>query len=267
MAYTYRVYGVNDVDNAANEFYRLSGSAPTFSQSAATRQARAQADNYAQQYRDTVNGGYKSAYQNSIDSLARRYTGNKFGWEPSTSAEYQNMGDRYRREAENAQENAAGAYSANTGGYSNSYAQAAGQRAYDQTMKGMTSQIPTLKQNAMNAWSRDQQNTLDQISLMRGLDDQQYQRYRDKVQDNYDFMTYYENKYGTSAGLDMSAFQQELTRWQAQMGAAQGNLANIRQLAEQQYEHNTLSADAQAGINSNRAQTDAYYNYLMSRVR
>ena len=70
-------------------------------------------------------------------------------------------------------------------------------------------------------------------------------------------MTYYENKYSTSKGLDMSEFQNELAKWQSQMSAASSNLANIRSLAEQQYEHNTLSADTQASINSSQAQNNA----------
>ena len=134
-------------------------------------------------------------------------------------------------------------------------------------MDELQEKIPTLKQSAYESWSQEQENTLNKIGVMQGLDDTQYQRYRDNVQDNYDFMTYYENKYSTSKGLDMSEFQNELAKWQSQMSAASSNLANIRSLAEQQYEHNTLSADTQASINSSQAQNQAYYDYLYSKIK
>ena len=85
--------------------------------------------------------------------------------------------------------------------------------------------------------------------------------------DNYDFMTYYENKYSTSKGLDMSAFQQELANWQARLSAAQSNLSDIRSLAESQYEHSTVSADTRASLDQQAAQNNAYYNYLYSRIK
>mgnify|MGYP000452907899 FL=1 len=51
------------------------------------------------------------------------------------------------------------------------------------------------------------------------------------------------------------------------MSAAQSNLSDIRSLAEAQYEHNTLSADTRSSIDSQRRQSDAYYNYLNSQVK
>ena len=47
MAYTYKVYGTGDVDNAVNNYNRVASSAPTYADSYDTRQARQQADNYA----------------------------------------------------------------------------------------------------------------------------------------------------------------------------------------------------------------------------
>ena len=181
--------------------------------------------------------------------------------------EYQAQKDYYTREAGKAQENVQGSLSANTGGYSNSYAQSAGQRAYGQYMDELASKIPALRESARQDWNTQQEQTLSQISMLKGFDDSAYARFRDKVSDNYDFMTYYENKYGTQRGLDMSAFQQELANWQTRMSAAQNNLSSIRQLAESQYEHNTVGADTQASLNQSRAQTDAYYNYLYSRIK
>ena len=267
MAYTYNVYGPQQVDEATRRYNEVAGNAPTYRDSTATQESRRMADSYAQRYTDLVDKGYQSKYANQINTLADRYMKNRFDWSPETSSEYQIQSDYYKREGQKAQEGVQGAYSANTGGYSNSYAQSAGQRAYGQAMDELAAKIPALRNSAYQDWNQQQEQTLSQISMLKGFDDTAYQRFRDKVSDNYDFMTYYESKYSTSKGLDMSAFQQELQNWQARLGAASSDLASIRSLAESQYEHDTLSADARASLDQSRSQTDAYYNYLMSRVR
>ena len=160
-----------------------------------------------------------------------------------------------------------GSYAGNTGGYSNTYSQAAGQKSFGEYMDELANKVPTLKNEAYKSYQQQQEDTLNRIGVLQNLDNTQYQKYRDSVTDDYDFMTYYENKYGTSKGLDMSNFQNELAHWQTQMSAAQSNLSDIRSLAEAQYEHNTLSADTRSSIDSQRRQSDAYYNYLNSQLK
>lgn len=267
MAYTYKVYGTGDVDNAVNNYNRVASSAPTYADSSETRQARQQADNYANSYTDKINKGYTSKYKGAIDELANQYQKNKFDWTPENSSEYQQKKEKYTREGKVAQENVQGSYAANTGGYSNTYSQTAGQKAFGEYMDELANKVPTLKNEAYKSYQQQQEDTLNRIGVLQNLDNTQYQRYRDSVTDDYDFMTYYENKYGTSKGLDMSNFQNELAHWQTQMSAAQSNLSDIRSLAEAQYEHNTLSADTRSSIDSQRRQSDAYYNYLNSQVK
>lgn len=267
MGYVYNVYGPDQVQWATNEFNRVAASSPTYTESAATKTAKAQADQSASAYKQTVDQGYSGAYDNAINRLAGDYMNNKFKFSENGSSEFQALGDKYRREGQRQQENTQGSYAANTGGYSNSYAQAAGQRAYGSYMDELQGKLPGIRQTAQNNFNAQQEQTLNQLSVMRNMDETSYQRFRDKVQDNYDFMTYYQNKYNTERGLDMSQFQNELTRWQAQYSAASSNLSNIRQLAESQYEHNTVSADTQASINSSKAQNDAYYSYLNSKLK
>lgn len=267
MGYVYNVFGPKQVDDATRMYNDVAGSAPTYADSAVTKAARGQADYYAKKYTDTVNDGYKSTYGDQISVLANKYKNNKFNWSAEDSSDYQTQKDYYRREGEKAQENSQGAFSANTGGYSNSFAQAAGQRAYGQYMDALAEKIPGLRSTARQNWQEQQEQTLNQISLLKGFDDTAYARFRDKVSDNYDFMTYYEQKYGTSKGLDMSAFQQELSNWQARLSAAASNLSDVRSLAESQYEHNTVSADTRASLDQSAAQNNAYYNYLYNRIK
>lgn len=264
---SYYLYDSNSVDRAKKAYDNVAYSAPKYTDSQETQKARSNADYYARRYQQSVNDGYKGTYTDTINQLADKYTNNEFNWNLNESSEYHSLKDKYEREGAKQQENVQGNYASNTGGYSNSYAQSAGQKAYSQYMDELQEKIPTLKQNAYTSWSQEQENTLNKISVMQGLDDTEYQKYRDQVQDNYDFMTYYENKYSSSKGLDMSEFQNELSKWQSQLSAASSNLSDIRQLSQQQFEHNSVSADTQASINSSKAQSDAYYNYLYSQMK
>ena len=263
----YNVYGTKQVEDAARVYNNIATAAPVYRESAAVSGARAQADTAAKNYSNIVNQGYNSRYGDKINVLANRYQNNRFEFDADKSADYQVMKDYYRREGQRAQEDVQGSYSANTGGYSNSFAQSAGQRAYGQKMEELAAKIPALRSSALSDWNAQQEQTLNQISLLKGFDDAAYARYRDKVNDSYNFMQYYQQKYGTERGLDMTAFSQELQNWQARLSAAQGNLSSIRQLAESQYEHNTLSADAQASLNQQQAQNKAYYDYLYSKLK
>ena len=267
MAYRYNVYGVDEVNSAARNYDNIANNAPVYADSTRTAQARTDMNSAEGAYKSTVNAGYKSKYEDTVNELVNKYNNeNNFSWSADSSEEYQGMKDSYRREAEKQQENVAGSYAANTGGYSNSYAQAAGQRVYNQKMDELAEKIPSLRETALNNWSANQERTMNQIAMIQGLDDSQYQRYRDKVSDKYNFMNYYQSKYSTEKGLDMTAFSNELSLWQSRMSAAASNLSSIRQIAESQYEHNTVSADTQANIDSSRRQTDAYYDYLNSRI-
>ena len=267
MAYRYNVYGVDEVNSAARNYDNIANNAPVYADSTRTAQARTDMNSAEGAYKSAVNSGYKSKYEDTVNELGNKYNSeNNFSWSADSSEEYQGMKDSYRREAEKQQENVAGSYAANTGGYSNSYAQAAGQRVYNQKMDELAEKIPSLRETALNNWSANQERTMNQIAMIQGLDDSQYQRYRDKVSDKYNFMNYYQSKYSTEKGLDMTAFSNELSLWQSRMSAAASNLSSIRQIAESQYEHNTVSADTQANIDSSRRQTDAYYDYLNSRI-
>lgn len=264
---TYRIYDSNSVSNAEKKYDSVANSAPAYSDSAATTQARQQADKYAQAYQSGINNGYNSSYTESINKLADKYVNNKFDYDAGSDSTYQSYSDKYKREGAKAQENAQGFYATNTGGYTNSYAQTAGLRTYGEYMDELAEKIPSLRSEKLQSWQQEQENTLNQISMLQGLDDTQYQRFRDNLQDNYDFMNYYENKYSTSKGIDMSEFQNELAKWQTRTNAAASELSSIRQLAESQYEHNNVSADTQASIDSSRKQSNDYYNYLYSLIK
>lgn len=77
-----------------------------------------------------------------------------------------------------------------TGGYGNSWAQSAGQQAYQQYLQQLTQQVPELYGMALDKHNQDRQALRDQLSLMTGMDEQEYGRYMDGL-----------NRYYTELGL------------------------------------------------------------------
>lgn len=263
----YETYGAASVRDAQKQYDNIANKPPTYKDSVLTTGTRQNADYYAKKYQQANDAGYHSQYSKQINELADKYANDRFEWDKDGSSEYGAYKDYYRREGQRQQENIQQSYAANSDGYSNTYAQAAGQRAYNQYMDELASKIPALRNSALADWSQQQEQRLNQISLLRGFDDSAYAQYRDRVSDLYDFMTYYENKYSTLKGLDMSQYQAELSNWQARISASMSNLANIRSLSESQRQHNTTSADTAAQLRQNKAQFDETMKYNYSKIK
>lgn len=278
MSYKYELHNTDTINNAAKQYDNIINNSPVYNSSDTTTAAQKAMDNAQNKWSSDAADGYKSEYSNQINDLSDKYTNNEFDFDVNNSSDYQQYSDKYKREGAKAQENTQASYSANTGGYNNSYAQAAGMKTFNGYMDELTSKIPTLKSNAYQSYSQQQEATKDKISVLQGLDDVERQKYNDKLDSDYNFANYYLQKYQTSSGLDMNNFENELNSWSSKLSAASTNLSTERSLAENQYEHNTVSADTQASINSSasqnnasiaaqKAQSDAYYQYLYGKMK
>ena len=78
-----------------------------------------------------------------------------------------------------------GQAAAMTGGYGNSYAQSVGQQTYQGYLQGLNDKVPELYNLALNQYNQEKQDLYDQASLMAGMEDLEYGRYRDTVSDYY----------------------------------------------------------------------------------
>ena len=71
MSYRYNVYGVNEVNNAARNYENIADNAPVYADSTATAQARTNLNSAESAYKSTVNGGYKSKYESTVNELVK----------------------------------------------------------------------------------------------------------------------------------------------------------------------------------------------------
>lgn len=199
---------------------------------------------------------YRSRYQGTISDLTDKYQNNKFDYDVNRDPEYMTLQDKYTNDGKNAMQDTMGNYAANTGGYSNSYAQAAGQKKYNSYMEGLANEVTGLQKKAYNRFQQDKADTLTQIGLLQGLDDTDYARYRDTMSDYFSFLDYYNNKYSSDLNFDLQKFQQELSNWQSKLGSAQSayQYENSNDINNYQYEKTFNQQQAQYNA-------DMQYNY------
>lgn len=111
---------------------------------------------------------------NSVDSILNR---KDFNYDVNGDALYQQYKDRYMQGGQVAMMDTLGQAATLTGGYGNSYAQMAGQQAYQGYLQGLNDKIPELYQLALDKYDREGDNLYKQYSMLGAQEDKDYDRY------------------------------------------------------------------------------------------
>ena len=109
---------------------------------------------------------YGGSWDASIGEAFEAVTGRgPFRYSLDGDALYRQYRDRYLVNARRSMKDTMGQAAALTGGYGSSYAQGAGQQAYDETLRGLTDLVPALERRAYERW-RDEGDALMQRYTM-----------------------------------------------------------------------------------------------------
>lgn len=150
-------------------------------------------------------GDYESGYQDQLDSLLDQIVNRKdFTYDLNGDALYQQYKDQYTTMGNMAMMDTMGQAAAMTGGYGSSYAQTAGQQAYQGYLQNLNNKVPELYQLALDAYNREGQELRDMYDMYLDLDEKDYGRHRDKVGDwerdvgmaEEEFWDWYDREYG-----------------------------------------------------------------------
>ena len=159
-------------------------SAPTFSYTPSDTVSQAEA--LLQQQLAQKPGEYQSTWKDQLnDKISQILNRDKFSYDPTKDAMYQYYADQYTTQGKLASMDVMGQAAAMTGGYGNSYAQAAGQQAYQSYLQKLNEVVPELYGMAQDQYNQEGQALYDQASLMAQMEDQDYGRYRDQLNDYY----------------------------------------------------------------------------------
>ena len=145
-----------------------------------------QAEELLQQQIANKPGAYQSTWQDQLNQIISQIQNReKFSYDLNGDALYQQYKDQYTTQGKLAMMDTMGQAAAMNGGYGSSYAQSVGQQAYQGYLQQLNDKVPELYQLALNQYNQEEQNLYNQASLLAGMEDQSYSRYRDSVSDYY----------------------------------------------------------------------------------
>ena len=146
----------------------------------------AQAEALLQQQLAQKPGEYQSTWEGQLNDMIQQILNrDKFSYDLNGDALYQQYRDQYVNQGKLASMDVMGQAAAMTGGYGNSYAQAAGQQAYQAYLQQLNDVVPELYGMALDQYNQEGQALYDQAALMAQMEDQDYGRYRDQLSDYY----------------------------------------------------------------------------------
>lgn len=146
----------------------------------------AQAQALLQQQMQNKPGAYQSQYQSQLEALTGQILGrDPFSYDVNADALYQQMVKQYADQGRMAMEDTMGQAQAMTGGYANSYAQQAGQQAYQGYLRQAAEMLPEYYQMARDQYNQEGQELYNRYGLLLGQDDTAYGRYMDAVNSYY----------------------------------------------------------------------------------
>jgi hypothetical protein len=162
---------------------------------------------------------YQSRYQAQIDQTVDQILNRKpFQYDVNGDALYQQYKDRYVNLGQQAMMDTMGQAAKLTGGYGNSYAQMAGQQAYQGYLQGLTDKIPELAQLAQNQYNQQGQDLYQRYGLLNTQDQGAYDRWMNEYSRWLSERDYLSGRYDTERGYDYGQFRDTVgdDQWKAQ---------------------------------------------------
>lgn len=214
-----------------------------------------QAEALLQQQLAQKPGEYTSAWQTQLnDTLNKILNREKFSYDLNGDALYQQYKDQYATQGKLAMMDTMGQAAAMTGGYGNSYAQTAGQQAYQGYLQQLNDRVPELYQLALGQYNQEGQNLYDQASLMASMEDQDYGRYRDQLSDYYTDLNYLTEN---ARYMSETEYQQALNDFNIKYSAYRDNVSD--QQWQAQFDEAKRQYDQDYALSASKSSGTTYY--------
>lgn len=164
-------------------------------------------------------GEYQSQWQQTqkqaADALLNR---KKFQYNMSADPLYQQYKEQYQRQGKLAMQDTMGQAAALNGGYGSSYAQMAGQQAYNSQLQQLHDKVPQLYQLALEKYQMEGQEAMDRFDLASQMEGQDYGRYKDKLSNWQTERDYAAGRYDAERNMDYNMWadrdEREYSRYQ-----------------------------------------------------
>lgn len=167
-----------------------------------------QAQQALQNQQQNKPGQYQSQWQNRIqDTLAQIQNRPHFQYDVNSDALYKQVAQNYIRQGKQAMMDTVGQVSALTGGYASSYAQNAGQQAYQEYLQGLNAQIPEFYRMALEKYRMEGEDLLNQYGLLTDQENRDYTRWQEDMDQYYTELDRLQGIYDSERAFDYSQWE------------------------------------------------------------
>ncbi len=138
----------------------------------------------ARAYRDSVAAlepeAYQSRFEDRLNELYDQITQREaFDYDPEEDESYRRYAKLYAARGAAAMEDTLGKAAALTGGYGSSYAQTAGQQAYNGYLQELAALVPELRQAALAEYRQEGEALTDRYGMLTQREKEDYDRWQD----------------------------------------------------------------------------------------
>ena len=138
---------------------------------------------------------YASDYTSRIEELVEKALSREnFSYDPATDPMYRQMKDEQTYLGKRAMDDALGAASALSGGYANTFAQTAGEHAYQDYMAQLADGMDDMYNLALSAYDAETRQMESELKALTDAEEKAYKRYLDDVEEYTKTLEYYYNK-------------------------------------------------------------------------
>lgn len=174
------------------------------------------AENALNEWEKNKPGEYKSKYSDSIDQLLDDILNREdFTYNMNADPMYQRYRENYVENGKKAMMDTIGEATALTGGYLNSYAATVGNQVYDEYLNELNDIILALRDRAYEQYVDEGDKLIEDVTILRSLDGDEYERYWNSVQQYYSDGEYLIEKLVTMSDAEFEAFLADVDAWES----------------------------------------------------
>ena len=201
--------GKNNNKNKAN---KTNTKRPTYKKSESIKKA----ENKLNQWEKNSPKEYDSKYSDEIEGILNDILNReKFTYNLNADPLYEQYRELYTQNGKKAMMDTVGEASALTGGYSNSYAVTAGNQAYHEYLDNLNDVALDLRDRAYQQYGDEGDKLLEDVTLLRSLDGDDYDKYLNELERYYKDGEYLLEKLTSMSDAEYEKFLQSVDAWES----------------------------------------------------
>ncbi len=174
------------------------------------------AEKELQNWESNKPGEYESKYSEKIDSILNEILNRPdFSYDLSSDPLYEQYRELYVQNGKKAMMDTIGQATALTGGYNNSYAETVGSQAYQEYLNELNGIALDLRDRAYNEYRDEGDALIEDVTLLRNLDGDDYEKYLGMLEQYYSDGDYLLEKLVSMSDAEFEEFLAEVDAWES----------------------------------------------------